>query len=442
MPKILSFGNLNPKQLRENPLKAIWEWFSSLEIFTKLFIITVILLLILTPFIVNNLFTIFQKASEVDGEAELLTTEVKEEFVKGELLIKFKKDAPQGLQESILKGNNASLIREFPEIGVKHISVPEKAEDKVIEALSKNPQIEYVEKNSLGVAAETIPNDPKFVKQQSNGIGKTKVTYAWDKSKGNSGIIIAILDTGIDSDHPDLKNKIIQGYNVVDNNFNLSDHSGHGTSVAGLAASSTNNSAGVSGLCWMCSIMPVKVISPSGYVSWSDLIEGIIWATNNGAKVINMSLYGPTGHSSLRDAVIYAHNKGIVLFAAAGNEGNSSERWPAAYPEVVGVAASNAKDNIFSWSNYGSWVSIAAPGQVLTTAASLTGYKYWTFKGTSAATPVAAGIAALAFELNPNLTSAQVEKAIYSTTDGIGSKVFYGRINANKMLNYVSSQFP
>ncbi|SVC72622.1 uncharacterized protein METZ01_LOCUS325476, partial [marine metagenome] len=161
---------------------------------------------------------------------------------------------------------------------------------------------------------------------------------AWDITTGNSNVIIAILDTGIDLDHPDLQSGIIGGYDFVNNDSNANDGNMHGTACASIAAGRTNNLIGVSGICWDCSLMPVKVLSDDGFGDFDDIVNGVIWASDNGAKVISMSLGGGGYVSSFDNAIDYAHNNGTIVISASGND-NGSISYPAAYDNSVSVGA-------------------------------------------------------------------------------------------------------
>jgi subtilisin family serine protease len=176
--------------------------------------------------------------------------------------------------------------------------------------------------------------------------------------------------------------------------------------------------------------MPVKVLGADGTGTMSNLAAGITWATDHGAKVISMSL-GGSASSTLASAVTYAHNKGAVLVASAGNYGNTSKVYPAAYPEVLGVAGTDSTDQLYSWSTYGSWVALAAPGCNYTTGRN--GW-YGTFCGTSSAAPALAGIAGLAASLVPSASNSAIEQALKSTAVNVGSVVAYGRVDGYATL--------
>ncbi|MEM6614532.1 MAG: S8 family peptidase [Cyanobacteria bacterium P01_C01_bin.72] len=275
---------------------------------------------------------------------------------------------------------------------------------KVLQELKRSPlrkDTEYIEANYLYHATAT-PNDPQYNKQWN--FRNINLEQAWDETKG-AGVTVAVIDTGV-SKVPDLKStKFVKGYDFVNNKDDASDDNGHGTHVAGTIAQSTNNGYGVAGIAYEASIMPLKVLSGSGGGTISDIAEAIKFAADNGADVINMSLGGGGASNMMEEAIKYAHNKGVVVIAAAGNEGRNAASYPARYPDVISVAATNAAGDKASYSNFGAGVDIAAPGGsaesdtgkiIQNTINPSTGESVFVgFQGTSMAAPHVAGVAAL-----------------------------------------------
>jgi serine protease len=265
--------------------------------------------------------------------------------------------------------------------------------------------VEYIEPNYLYYALET-PNDPDYSKQWN--FRSINLEQAWDDSKGE-GITVAVIDTGV-SAVPDLADtKTIEGYDFVNDRKNASDDVGHGTHVAGTIAQSTNNNYGVAGIAYKAAIMPIKVLSGSGGGTISDIAEGIKFAADNGAKVINMSLGGGGDSQLMREAIDYANKKGTVIIAAAGNENRNSSSYPARYPNVISVAAIDASGKKAPYSNFGAGVDISAPGGSETgkilqnTIDSKTGESVFVgYQGTSMAAPHVAGVAALIASVSDN----------------------------------------
>ncbi|KAF9115022.1 hypothetical protein BGX30_006420, partial [Mortierella sp. GBA39] len=183
-----------------------------------------------------------------------------------------------------------------------------------------------------------------------------ETNQGWDLSKGSNDVIVGIVDTGADINHPDLQGQLLSGYNVVDPGSDPLDDVGHGTHVAGIIGAVVNNNEGVAGISWYNKILPVKALDKSGSGTTYSVSEGIIWAADHGAKVINLSLGNYADSQFLHDAVRYAYDKDVVLVSAAGNDNTERPGFPAAYPEVLAVAATDANMKKASYSNYGDYI--------------------------------------------------------------------------------------
>lgn len=350
--------------------------------------------------------------------------------VAGHVLVHFSSDATPADQAALEHANGATRIGTIADLGVDVLSVPVGSEGRVIAALAHNDRVRYAEPDGLTGAATTTPNDPYW--SQEWGQSKVGVPSVWDTSTGDPSVVIAEIDSGVDYAHPDLQGRFVAGYDFVNNDASPVDDYGHGTKVAGEIGATSNNGVGVASYCWQCSIMPIKVLDSSGSGSYSNLINGITWATDHGARVINMSVVGSSDSSALRSAVQYAQANGVVLVGGAGNAGNSTPTYPASYPEVLSVAGSTGSDSLYSWSSYGSWVDVAAPGCTTTT---VLGGSYGSFCGTSSATPAVAGIVGLLLSAQPAASSAQAITALESTAVPIGSQVAFGRVDADAALS-------
>jgi serine protease len=281
-----------------------------------------------------------------------------------------------------------------------------KGDSKLLKALKKSSlgqETEYIEPNYIYKALE-VPNDPEYTKQWN--LRAINIESAWDDSKGD-GVTVAVIDTGI-AQVPDLKEtKFVAGYDFVNNRADATDDNGHGTHVAGTVAQATNNNYGTAGIAYKASLMPLKVLSQSGAGTVSDIAEGIKFAADNGADVINMSLGGGGESHLMQEAINYAHNKGVVIVAAAGNSGENSADYPARYPKVIGVAATDAAGGKAPYSNFGAGVDIAAPGGSTSGGSDRGGIlqetidyqtgqpRFISLEGTSMASPHVAGVAAL-----------------------------------------------
>ncbi|MEM7127460.1 MAG: S8 family serine peptidase [Chloroflexota bacterium] len=265
---------------------------------------------------------------------------------------------------------------------------------------------------------------------------------AWDYTMGSTDIVIAILDTGITSDHPEFSGRILQGYDFYNNDDDPEDDHGHGTHVTGIAAAAVNNAIGAAGVCGGCSILPVKVLNENNAGTWSGVASGIIFATDQGADVIVMSLGSTSGTQVVENAIQYAREHDVVITAAMGNTNSSRDFFPAAYDGVIGVVATDRNDNRWVLSNYGTYVDVSAPGHVIySTFNDLDNmYDGHTFmSGTSMATPHVGGLAGLIRSLSPSLSNDEVAQIIEDTAVDLGTQGWdehfgYGRIDPTASL--------
>ncbi len=373
------------------------------------------------------------------------------EFKAGEVLVKFRPEVAEANAEALLQGQGGRTLAQIIRLGVRRVAVPPGRELAIIEALSRNPNVEYAELNYLVYATPLAPpDDPYYASGDQwnlNNTGQTGGTpdadidapEAWEITTGTDDIIIAIVDTGVDLNHPDLNAKIVAGYDFVNNDNNAQDDHGHGTHVAGIAAAETNNATGVAGVSWGAKIMPVKVLDRYGYGTYADVAEGILWAAEHGAKVINLSLGGSSPSNTLRNAVRTAYDDyGCIIAAAAGNGYGNGVDYPAVYTRTIAVAATDDDDLWASFSDYGPEVDVAAPGVDVYSTYAIDSYGY--LDGTSMATPHVAGLAALVWSVNPNLTNDEVRGIIEDSADDLGTlgRDDYfgeGRINAYQALS-------
>ncbi len=254
-----------------------------------------------------------------------------------------------------------------------------------------------------------------------------------------------MIDTGVDSNHPDLRGRVVAGYDFVNGDSDPSDDNGHGTAVAGTAAAAGNNGVGVAGVAWGVSVLPVKVLGANGSGSYSAIANGITYSADQGARVINLSLGGTSSSRTLQNAADYAGGKGCLLVAAAGNNGNSTAVYPAACKNVVAVSALNQADTLPYWSNYGAYVDISAPGEGITTT--WPGGSYVTISGTSFSSPIVAVIAALSLSLDGNLSNSSLVDLLSSTADDLGAPgydIYFGagRVNAARVTAATSAPAP
>lgn len=276
-------------------------------------------------------------------------------------------------------------------------------------------------------------NDPFVSSQWFHANIHTK--EAWKKTLGSSKVIVAVIDDGVDLKHRELSSHIVNPYDVI-TGTQTNPKGEHGTHVAGIIAASVENSVGGAGVAPNTSIMPINVFS--GDVAYtSDIIDGIHYAVDHGAKIINMSLGGDTYSQSFNDAIQYAYNHGVLVVAAAGNESSSAPSYPAAYNHVISVSSTTSRDTVSSFSNYGTSIDLAAPGSYILSTIPNNNYLY--MSGTSMASPVVTGVAALVWAYRPYLTADQIAQDLFQTADDLGARgkdpyYGYGRVNAQKAL--------
>lgn len=262
------------------------------------------------------------------------------------------------------------------------------------------------------------PNDLLFSTYQWN-LPAIEAGQGWNLSRGSKDVTVAVVDTGVQADHPDLKGRLLSGYNAIASGGAPDDDVGHGTHVAGIIGALTNNQEGVAGISWYNKILPVKALDNSGAGTTYSVAEGIIWAADQGAKVINLSLGNYADSQFLHDAIKYAYDRDVVIVSAAGNDNTERPGYPAAYEEVIAVAATNASGERASFSNYGDYIDITAPGESI--ASTYPGSQYAALSGTSMASPHVAAVAGLVRSLNPALTNKEVTELLTSNAVDLGA---------------------
>lgn len=354
------------------------------------------------------------------------------EYVPNQLIVKFKDNISFVETQAFHKSAGAHVISKNDKLGFEVVQFTKGSVKEKLKAYQKNLDIEYVEPNYYFHAFD-IPNDPYFNSQY--GLQKIQAPQAWDSTRGDRNVMIAIVDSGIQGIHPDLSSKVINGYDYVDNDNFPDDENGHGTHCAGIASASTNNNIGIAGVAPESSIYAVRVLDTQNNGNLYAITQGIVEAADSGAKVINLSL-GSSNHAySLYQAIQYAWNHGAVIVVAAGNNGNSQPNYPAYYQEVISVASTDHFDKKSHFSNYGNWVDVAAPGSNI--YSTFIGSTYQSLNGTSMAAPHVSGIAALLAAQGHN--NAEIRQIIETTSDKIAGTGFYwknGRVNAYKAVQY------
>ena len=351
----------------------------------------------------------------------------------GAWLVRFRNNVADADATRVVRSAGATELGDLDEIKTRVLNVPTGRQARFLQQLAHDPRVLSVEQD--GTAQTTlIPRDPHW--QQAWGPRVVGAPAAWNMSTGKATTVIAVVDTGVDRNQPDLRGRVLRGWDFQNDDPYPNDDNGHGTAVAGVAAAAANDGIGIAGMCWRCRILPVKVLNANGSGSHSNIAAGIVWATKHGADVINMSLAGPNPSTAVADAVKYARARGVVVVAAAGNEGMTRRFYPAALPGVISVAASNSSNRLYSWSNRGSWTKVSAPGCAMTGSTRPVRWTWWC--GTSFASPMVAGIAALMKSRRPDLKRWQIERILLNTAVNIRG-VSDGRVDAYRAVRAVAN---
>jgi subtilisin family serine protease len=387
------------------------------------------------------------------------------QYAADQVLIKFKSRTTHSQISSALSFYRVKPLRQIPGIDVFQVQIPSDLTVKeMLSVLKNNPDVLYAEPNYKTRILAT-PNDTLFQYQyalhntgqvigsvpgspQGQNLADINAPEAWEESKGNQDIVIAVIDSGVDFDHLDLSEKIIsRGRDFVNDDWDATDDFYHGTFISGIIAADTNNQEGIAGVSWNCKILPIKVIDDDGTGLYTWMIEAIIWATDQGVDIINMSIGGDEPSDALKDALEDAYQEGVIIAAAAGND-TGPVIYPAAYDDyVLAVAATDYNDTRITWSNFGPQIDVAAPGKRI-----LSCVPTWYFaqgslpygygSGTSASVSHVSGLAALIKSIKPWLSPKEIMNIIRYTADdinqdehpGLDEYIGYGRINMEKAL--------
>lgn len=344
------------------------------------------------------------------------------------LLLRFKSGISETAMQNIFKNSGVTMVDEIGQINVKVLRVPEQALESVREALSHNPRVEFVEVNEL-VQPDFVPNDPEYPNQWHHGVIGSPL--AWDIAS-NTPIVVAVADTGVKATQPDLNGIVLPGFNTVDNTTNSDDAHNHGTWVAGTIAAIGNNATQVAGVAYGTKILPIRISnSADGYAYISDMAQAITYAADHGAKIVNISYGGAAGSATIWNAGAYMKSKGGLTFVSAGND--NTDYGYADSADIIVVAATTNADSKASFSSYGNFVDISAPGSGIRTTAKGGGTA--SVSGTSFSSPVTAAVAALVWMTNPSLDPDTVEQILKDTAKDLGASGWdkyygWGRVNA------------
>ncbi|MEW6682909.1 MAG: S8 family serine peptidase [Nitrospirota bacterium] len=419
------------------------------------------------------------------GDSAGPTPVVTADRAPAEVVVRFKQGTTSGDKERAHIETDTEVLSEIPRLRMERLrSKRGESVDALLRSFAQNPNVEYVEPNYI-VTASAVPNDPRFSDLWGlHNIGQTggmvdadiDAPEAWDLQTGSSGLVVGVIDSGIDYNHPDLTANVwtnpgevagngidddhngyvddIRGWDFVNNDNNPLDDYGHGTHVSGTIGAVGNNGVGVVGVAWQLKILPVKFLDATGTGTSFDAASAIVYAADMGAKVLNAS-WGCSNcfPQVVENAIAYADQQGVVFVASAGNEATNNDVIPShpcgsSQPNVLCVAATTAQDGLASFSNYGAaTVDLGAPGvSILSTVpnggcAFCAPSRYLYASGTSMAAPHVAGAAALVFSESPTLSVAEVKQAILDTVDPVpalaGVTMTGGRLNAAAALAQV-----
>mgnify|MGYP001827684432 CR=1 FL=1 len=384
-------------------------------------------------------------------------------YVANEIVVRFKGDISRSQIAEINAEHGVTVIEEIPQLSAYRLRLPRRGNlEAIMKAYRKHPGVEYAQPNYLGRGGDFFPNDTFFpIQWHLNNTGQSGGTpdadidavEAWQITQGKPTVVVAILDTGIRSSHPDFQGRILPGYDFVNEDADPEADHPHGILVTGILAANSDNAFAVAGVDHRAMLLPIKVLDSANAGTTFDLAEGLVYAGDHGARVVNMSLINYPGDRMLRDALTYARDAGAVLMACAGNGGvrDADHSYPGASPLTISVGATDHNDVRAIFSGTGDALDLVAPGlNIVTTADNTTFDNFTRFSGCSAATPVASGAASLLLALDENLTHERVRQIMIQTAedqvgppeeDTLGRDDFfgYGRVNVNDALRLSQS---
>ncbi|HEY3314982.1 MAG TPA: S8 family serine peptidase [Bacillota bacterium] len=410
-----------------------------------------------------NLGTLFRRVAPQGLVGRLASPRV-----PGQVLVKFYPEATNFHMNTAHRSVGAKVMGRLDKVGTQVVSVPCGQERRYVGLYARRKVVCFAEPNYL-VHALYTPNDPYLVGTYESShdgamaqywLPKIAALEAWDGVKSlTNGPILAIVDTGIDYNHPDLASKMVRdasgkviGHNFIDGTDDALDDNGHGTHCAGIAAAATDNAVGVAGVSFNAvRLMPVKVLDKGGSGSVANVAAGVTWASDHGAKIISLSLGASTYSQTLQDAIRHAHSEGAIVVAAAGNDGRAIANYPGANLYALGVAATGPDDLCAGFSNWNIGVGVAAPGvAILSTLPSHQvdlnsyGYRqdYDCLDGTSMATPVVSGLLGLLLAAQAGIDPGEAVGRLQATArnvaatagDGWGTHYGYGRVDVQACL--------
>ena len=375
------------------------------------------------------------KSAPAGGSA----SRIEPDAVPGYILVSPRPGLPRAAFDKVLAAHGGKAIGRLDPLNVYVVTLPASVSGKAVaKLLSQHPHIKFAEPDAL-VPVDYVPNDPDYANEWH--LRTLNTPAAWDIATGG-GVTVAVLDSGVDATHPDLVAQLVPGWNFWDNNSNTADVFGHGTKVAGVIGATGNNAIGVVGIAFNSRIMPIRVTDTSGYAAISALASGLTYAADHGARVANMS-FAVQSYSTVISAAQYFMSKGGVVMNSAGNSG-ALDSTPAS-DALVSVSATTSTDVRASWSSYGPYVDVAAPGASIWTTTM--GGGYGSVSGTSFSSPATAAVAALMMSANPKLAPTQIVDLLESTSVDLGTAGFdnyygYGRVSAANAVAAAAAGVP
>lgn len=404
------------------------------EILKKILFVTIAFIVLANSLVIFSGETYAKNNGNENGNGKL-----EGKYSDSTIIVKYKENVPERMQyfTNTINGleEECSIGQEEDNIKVLKITDGQTVAE-AIEKYSKNQNVEYVEPDYL-CEFSLVPNDPYYT-NQVNVFNMLNIPGAWDNTIGKDDIVVAVVDSGVNYNHVDLAGRIILGYDFGENKSDPMDNHGHGTNVAGVIVANTNNGIGVAGTTWKSKVLAIKVSNAAGTMLVSSVANAIRYAADNGADVINLSLGTASNSSTLKSAVDYAYDKGCIVVAASGNDGNTSNpnvNYPAAYSNVIGVGGTTNGTARYINSSYGTGLDVIAVYVHYTTSM---GGGYSSVAGTSFASPQVAGLCALLLSLDSSLTNDQVRKYIVDGCTDLGTKG-WDTETGNGLVNYLKS---
>jgi subtilisin family serine protease len=388
-----------------------------------------------------------ESASAQDSPASASSTPLLAAAIASEsqtYLVQFTPQTSPAVRDAWLAHAGAELVAWLPQIDVAEVRLSGGALAAAALAADDGP-VTFAEPD-VAVSGDFVVSDPAYL-DPSRGYGQQLLGLdaAWNITPGSGDVVIAIVDTGINAAHPEFAGRIVPGYDFINKDDNATDDHGHGTHVAGIAAAGING-VGTVGVCPECKLMPVKVLSAGNSGTWGSVSKGILFAVDNGADVINLSLGATISSTTLISAVQYAADHDVVVVAAAGNLASKLPFYPAAAPGVIGVSGTDMQDSFWAVSNYGDYIDVAAPGVAIYSTyydlVNSSGYAF--MSGTSMASPFVAGLAGLVRSDRPDLTAVETSELLGQTAVDLGDAgwdPYYGsgRIDAGTALQWAKA---